>query len=110
MTLWDKPAGCLKAFINMKVIGGGGGALAIDNPAVTEVGKEFARKNWYWDETPHQVVASTLIRYCLGLPISCCVIGMKSLKELEINVAAAKMKPLTKVEQINPENLMINAS
>jgi len=36
MTLWDKPAGCLKAFINMKVIGGGGGALAIDNPAVTD--------------------------------------------------------------------------
>jgi uncharacterized protein len=96
--------------ICMKVMGGGGGALALGNPAVTVVGKEFARKNWYWDETPYQPDASTLIRYALGLPISCAVVGMKSLKELEINVAAAKMKPLTKEEQINLENLMINAS
>ena len=96
--------------INMKVMGGGGGALALGNPAVTVVGKEFARKNWYWDETPHQVEASTLIRYCLGLPISCCVIGMKSLNELAINVAAAKMKPLTKEEQISLEQLMGGAS
>jgi uncharacterized protein len=96
--------------INMKVMGGGGGALAIGNPSVTETGKEFARKNWYWDETPHQVEPSTLIRYCLGLPITCCVIGMKSLKELAINVAAAKMKPLTREEQIQLEQLMIGAS
>lgn len=98
--------------INMKVMGGGQGALVLGNPMVTETGpgKEFARKNWYWDETPHQAEASTLIRYCLGFPISCCVIGMKSLKELEINVAAAKMKPLTKEEQISLEQLMINAS
>ena len=98
--------------INMKVMGGGGGALVLGNPPITEAGpgKEFARKNWYWDETPHQVEASTLIRYCLGLPISCCVVGMKSLKELEINVAAAKMKPLTKEEQINLEQLMNDAS
>lgn len=98
--------------INMKVMGGGQGALVLGNPPVTETGpgKEFARKNWYWDETTHQVEASTLIRYCLGFPISCCVIGMKSLKELEINVAAAKMKPLTREEQINIEQLMINAS
>jgi len=96
--------------ICMKVMGGGGGALALGNPAVTEVGKEFARKNWYWDETPSQVEASTLIRYCLGFPISCCVVGMKSLKQLEINVAAAKMKPLTREEQINIEKIMINAS
>ena len=54
--------------IYMKVMGGGGGALALGNPAITEVGKEFARKNWYWDETPHQAEATTLIRYCLGLP------------------------------------------
>jgi predicted aldo/keto reductase-like oxidoreductase len=96
--------------INMKVMGGGGGALALGNPAKTEVGKEFIRKNWYWDETPNQIEASVLIRYCLGLPISCCVIGMKSLKELSENVAAAKMKPLTKEEQIIIEQLMIDAS
>lgn len=96
--------------INMKVMGGGGGALALGNPALTEVGKEFSKKNWYWDEAPHQVDATTLIRYCLGLPISCCVIGMKSLKELAINVAAAKMKPLTKEEQISLEQIMIDAS
>lgn len=96
--------------INMKVMGGGGGALAMGNPAITEVGKEFPRKNWYWDETPHQVEPATLIRYCLGFPISCCVIGMKSLKELSVNVAAAKMKPLTREEQLSLEQLMINAS
>jgi len=98
--------------INMKVMGGGQGALVLGNPIVTEAGpgKEFARKNWYWDETPHQVEFSTLIRYCLGLPISCCVIGMKSMKELEINVEAAKMKPLTREEQISLEQLMIDAS
>lgn len=91
--------------INMKVMGGGGGALAMGNPAVT-----IGKKNWYWDETDYQADASTLIRYCLGLPISCAVVGMKSIKELEINVAAAKMKPLTKEEQNNLEKLMINAS
>jgi predicted aldo/keto reductase-like oxidoreductase len=98
--------------INMKVMGGGQGALILGNPLVTETGpdKEFARKNWYWDETPHQADASTLIRYCLGFPISCCVIGMKSIKELEINVAAAKMKPLTKEEQFSLEQLMLGAS
>jgi uncharacterized protein len=96
--------------ICMKVMGGGGGALAAGNPAVTVIGKEFARKNWYWDESPNQADASTLIRYVLGLPITCAVVGMKNLRELEINVAAAKMKPLTKEEQINLEKLMINAS
>ena len=94
----------------MKVMGGGGGALAAGNPAVTVVGKEFARKNWYWDESTYQADASTLIRYALGLQITCAVVGMKNLRELEINVAAAKMKPLTKEEQINLEKLMINAS
>ena len=96
--------------INMKVMGGGGGALVLGNPPVTVTGKEFARKNWYWDESPKQVEAAALIRYSLGLPISCCVVGMKSLKELAINVAAAKMKPLTKEEQISVEQLMADAS
>jgi len=91
--------------ICMKVMGGGEGALVLGNPKVTTI-----KKNWYWDETPYQAEATTLIRYALGLPVSCAVVGMKSLRELEINVAAAKMKPLTKEEQISLENLMINAS
>jgi predicted aldo/keto reductase-like oxidoreductase len=89
--------------ICIKVMGGGEGALAVGNPP-----KKPANGNWYWDETPHQTDAATLIRYVLGLPISCADIGMKSLKELEINVAAARdMKPLSKKEQIDLENLMM---
>lgn len=89
--------------IAMKVMGGGEGALATGNPSVKP-----ANGNWYWDETPHQADASTLIRYVLGLPVSCADIGMKSLKELEINVAAARdMKPLNRKEQIKLENLMM---
>lgn len=91
--------------ICMKVMGGGEGALVLGNPKVTTI-----KKNWYWDETPSQAEASMLIRYALGLPISCAVVGMKNIKELEMNVAAAKMKPLTKEEQISLENLMIDAS
>jgi aryl-alcohol dehydrogenase-like predicted oxidoreductase len=96
--------------INMKVMGGGGGALALGNPPVTIIGGEFPRKSWYWDETPRQVPASTLIRYCLGLPVSCIVVGMKSQRQLEENVASAKMKPLSKEEQMVIEELMIDAS
>ncbi|MCJ7446300.1 MAG: aldo/keto reductase [Bacteroidales bacterium] len=89
--------------IAMKVMGGGEGALAIGNPS-----KKPVNGNWYWDETPHQVEAAILIRYVLGLPISCADIGMKSLKELEINVTAARdMKPLKRKDQINLENLMM---
>lgn len=96
--------------INMKVMGGGGGALASGNPPVTVLGGEFTRKSWYWDETPNQVPASTLIRYCLGLPVSSIVVGMKSLKQLEENIASAKMKPLSREEQMVIEELMIDAS
>jgi hypothetical protein len=87
--------------IAMKVMGGGGGALVNVNPAKNTNG------NWYWDETMHQADASTLIRYVLGLPVACANIGMKSLKELEINVAAARdFKPFTKEEQVQLEKLM----
>ncbi|MBG0858479.1 MAG: aldo/keto reductase [Bacteroidales bacterium] len=89
--------------IAMKVMGGGEGALVAGNPPVKPT-----NGNWYWDETPHQVEAATLIRYVLGLPVSCADVGMKSLKELEINVAAARdMKPLKRKDQINLENQMI---
>jgi aryl-alcohol dehydrogenase-like predicted oxidoreductase len=89
--------------IAMKVMGGGEGALVVGNPPVKPT-----NGNWYWDEAPHQAEAITLIRYVLGLPVSCADIGMKSLKELEINVTAARdMKPLNRKEQINLENLMM---
>jgi len=89
--------------IAMKIMGGGEGALAAGNPSVKP-----ANGSWYWDVTPHQADASSLIRYVLGLPVSCADIGMKSLKELEINVAAARdMKPLNRNEQIKLENLMM---
>ena len=87
--------------IAMKVMGGGGGALVAGNPSKNING------NWYWDETPHQASASDLIRYVLGLPLTCLNIGMKSIKELEINVAAVRdMKPFTKDEQVKLEKLM----
>ena len=87
--------------IAMKVMGGGGGALVAGNP------EKNVNGNWYWDETPHQAQPSDLIRYVLGLPVTCVNIGMKSIKELEINVAAVRdMKPFTKEEQAQLEKLM----
>ena len=87
--------------IAMKVMGGGGGALVSGNP------QKNVNGNWYWDETSNQASASDLIRYVLGLPVTCVNIGMKSLKELEINVAAVRdMKPFTKEEQTKLEKLM----
>lgn len=89
--------------IAMKVMGGGEGALAIGNPPVKP-----ANGNWYWDEASHQAEATTLIRYVLGLPVSCANVGMKSLKELELNVSAARdMEPLNREEQVKLENLML---
>jgi hypothetical protein len=41
-----------------------------------------------------------LIRYALGLPISAAVVGMGSLKHLQINVAVARdEQPLNKEER-----------
>ena len=89
--------------IAMKVMGGGEGALATGNPPVKP-----ANGSWYWDEATHQADGTMLIRYVLGFPISCAVVGMKSVKELEINISAAKdMKPLTKEEQSNLEKMMM---
>jgi aryl-alcohol dehydrogenase-like predicted oxidoreductase len=89
--------------IAMKIMGGGEGALATGNPSVKP-----ANGSWYWDVTPHQADASTLICYVLSLPVSCADIGMKSLKELETNIAAVRdMKPLNRKEQIKLENLMM---
>lgn len=88
--------------IAMKVMGGGGGALASGNPAKNING------NWYWDETQHQTDPQTLVRYVLGFPVSCAVIGMKSRRELDLNVSAAcDMKPMTSEEQNDLEKLMM---
>jgi aryl-alcohol dehydrogenase-like predicted oxidoreductase len=88
--------------IAMKVMGGGQGAFVIGNPP-----EKPATGNWYWDEASRQVEASRLIRYVLGFPVSCVNVGMKSLKELEINIMAAReMEPLSRKEQIKLENLM----
>jgi uncharacterized protein len=88
--------------IAMKVMGGGEGALAIGNAIHNE------KKNWYWDEAKKQFDSSTLVRYTLGLPVSCAVVGMKSFKELEANLtAAAEMKPLSREEQIEIEKIMM---
>lgn len=88
--------------IAMKVMGGGGGALAKGNPSKNING------NWYWDETPQQTDSSSLVRYVLGFPISCAVIGMKSLRELTSNVSSvSEMTPMTREEQIILEKLMM---
>jgi predicted aldo/keto reductase-like oxidoreductase len=87
--------------IAIKVMGGGTGALVSGNP------KEKMNGTWYYDVTPSQADATTLIRYVLGLPVTCADVGMRSIKELQMNIAAARdMKPLTREEQINLEKLM----
>jgi aryl-alcohol dehydrogenase-like predicted oxidoreductase len=46
------------------------------------------------DDAPQQASAGELIRYVLGLPIAVAVVGMSSLEQLRINVAAARETPL----------------
>lgn len=67
----------------MKVMGGGFGSLAIGNPI-----KNDLDKYWYHDQASRQTEAGTLIRYVLGLPISAAIVGMGSLEQLRVNVAA----------------------
>jgi aryl-alcohol dehydrogenase-like predicted oxidoreductase len=72
----------------MKVMGGELGSLAIGNPAKND-GKP------HHDDAVQQASPGTLIRYVLGLPISTAVVGMGSLEELRVNVAAVRDdKPL----------------
>ncbi len=71
----------------MKVMGGALGSLAIGNPI-----KNDGKPNH--DDAPQQATACELIRYVLGLPISVAVVGMSSLQQLRINVAAAREAPL----------------
>jgi hypothetical protein len=77
----------------MKVMGGGYGSLAIGNPIKNDGVS-------YHDEAPGQAEAELLIRYVLGLPICAAVVGMGSLEQLRLNVAAASTKPpLTALER-----------
>ena len=76
----------------MKVMGGGYGSLAIGNPIKNDGVS-------YHDEAPGHAEAELLIRYVLGLPICAAVVGMGSLEQLRLNVAAASTKPPLTAEQ-----------
>jgi len=85
----DKKMGILA----MKVMGGGLGSLATGNPIKNDGASNH-------DEASRQADAVMLIRYALGLPISAAVVGMGSLKHLQINVAVARdEQPLNKEER-----------
>ena len=71
----------------MKLMGGSLGSLAIGNPI-----KNDGKPNH--DDAQQQAAAGELVRYVLGLPISVAVVGMSSLEQLQINVAAAREAPL----------------
>jgi len=84
----------------MKVMGGGLGSLAVGNPIKND-------DVWYHDMAPRQAKAGELIRYALGLRISAAVVGMGSLKHLQVNVAAARdVEPLNKTERAALEKHM----
>jgi len=86
--------------IAMKVMGGGNGCLVVGNPFKN-------RLLPYHDETSHQVPASSLIRYTLGLPISVAVIGVDSVDELKANIAVVKeAKFMTAAEQQELEKVV----
>lgn len=76
----------------MKVFGGELGSLAAGNPL-----KNDGKPNH--DDAPRQAAAAELIRYVLGLPIATAVVGIGSLEELRINVAAARQTPLSERER-----------
>jgi aryl-alcohol dehydrogenase-like predicted oxidoreductase len=76
----------------MKVMGGALGSLAVGNPIKND-GKP------HHDDAPQQATAGELIRYVLGLPISVAVVGMNSLEQLRINVAAAREAPLNEQQR-----------
>ena len=67
----------------MKVMGGALGSLAAGNPKKND-GKP------HHDDAAQQATAGQLIRYVLGLPIAVAVVGMSSLQQLQMNVAAVR--------------------
>lgn len=77
----------------MKVMGGALGSLAKGNPI-----KNDGKPNH--DDASQQATAGELIRYVLGLPITVAVVGMSSLEQLRINVAAVRdHAPLNRQQQ-----------
>jgi hypothetical protein len=76
----------------MKLMGGAFGSLALGNPI-----KNDGKPNH--DDAPRQAAAGELIRYVLGLPISVAVVGMSSLEQLRVNVAAVREKSPLDAEQ-----------
>lgn len=76
----------------MKVMGGALGSLAIGNPI-----KNDGKPNH--DDAPQQATATELIRYVLGLPIAVAVVGMSSMEQLRVNVAAARDEPVLDRQQ-----------
>ncbi len=69
----------------MKVMGGELGSLAKGNPVKND-GKP------HHDDAHQQAAPGTLIQYVLGLPVSSAVVGMGSLEELRVNVAAVQAR------------------
>lgn len=85
-------AGKQMGVLAMKVMGGALGSLAIGNPV-----KNDGKPNH--DDAAEQAAAGELVRYVLALPIAVAVVGMSSLDELQINVAAAREAPLDQAQR-----------
>jgi aryl-alcohol dehydrogenase-like predicted oxidoreductase len=90
--------------IAMKVMGGALGSLAIGNPVKNDGAPHH-------DDAPQQADAAMLVRYVLGLPIAVANVGMSSLEQLRINVAAARdLAPLGQRERKSLEARMGGAA
>ncbi len=90
--------------IAMKVMGGALGSLAIGNPIKNDGAPHH-------DDAPQQADPAMLIRYVLGLPIAVANVGMSSLEQLRINVAAARdLAPLGQEERKSLEARMGGAA
>lgn len=73
--------------IAMKLMGGGNGCLVTGNPMQKVIQP-------YHDQTPNQVLASSLVRYTLSLPISVAVIGVASIEQLKANLRTVRESTL----------------
>lgn len=88
----------------MKVMGGALGSLAAGNPPKND-GKP------HHDDAQRQAKAAELVRYAVGLPISSAVVGVDSIEELKVNVAAVRDRtPMTETERRQLERHMNGAA
>jgi predicted aldo/keto reductase-like oxidoreductase len=78
--------------IAMKLMGGALGSLAVGNPLKNDGAANH-------DDAPQQAAPGMLVRYVLGLPIAVAIVGMKSIEQLRVNVAAAHEPPLDERER-----------